>query len=157
MLCCRIQHVFDEDAISGGGVVDKNVSNSADQLAVLNNRRAGHALHDAAGGGKQLGIGDPQQQIAAMLPGCRIDLENLHRIFSGNISLGSRKNHRRPRANLLVPSHGQRFALDGDIQLAEYTQCRVARKATGGPLGVSVAAMIFILIVAKRRKQEEMG
>ena len=48
-------------------------------------------------------------------------------------------------------------ALDRGFQHTEYTQCRVARKATGGPLGVSVAAIICILIVAKRRKQEEMG
>ena len=43
VLCCRIQHIFDEDAISGGRVVDKNVSNSADQFAVLDDGATGHA------------------------------------------------------------------------------------------------------------------
>ena len=41
-LCCRVQHIFDEDAISDGGVVDKDVGDGAHQFTVLNDRRAGH-------------------------------------------------------------------------------------------------------------------
>jgi len=36
-LDCRIQHIFDENAISGGGVVDEDVGDCADQFAVLDN------------------------------------------------------------------------------------------------------------------------
>ena len=42
-LCRRIQHIFDKNAIAGGGVIDQDVGHGAHQFAVLNNRRAGHA------------------------------------------------------------------------------------------------------------------
>ena len=42
-LGCCIQHVFNEDAISGGGVVDEDVGDSADQFAILNDGTAAHA------------------------------------------------------------------------------------------------------------------
>ena len=41
-LGCCIQHIFNEDAISGGWVVDQDVGHSADQLAVLDDGAAGH-------------------------------------------------------------------------------------------------------------------
>ena len=34
----RVEHIFDEDAISRGGVVDENVRHSSDELAVLDDR-----------------------------------------------------------------------------------------------------------------------
>ena len=37
-LCCRVQHVFDKDAVAGGGVVDEDMSNGAYQFSVLYNR-----------------------------------------------------------------------------------------------------------------------
>ena len=42
-LCCRVQHIFDEYTISGGGVVDQHVGHGADEFAILNDRAAGHA------------------------------------------------------------------------------------------------------------------
>ena len=42
-LGCRIQHVFDKDAIAGGGIVDKDMGDGAHQFSVLNDRAAGHA------------------------------------------------------------------------------------------------------------------
>ena len=42
-LCCHVQHIFDEDAVAGGGVVDKDVGDGADELAVQNNRTTRHA------------------------------------------------------------------------------------------------------------------
>ena len=41
-LCCRVQHIFDENAVAGGGVVDQYVGHGAHQFTVLNDRRAGH-------------------------------------------------------------------------------------------------------------------
>ena len=38
ILCRGIQHVFNEDAISGGRIVNKDMSNGAYQFAILNNR-----------------------------------------------------------------------------------------------------------------------
>ena len=38
-----VQHIFNKNAVTGCGVVDKNVCDNADQFAILDNRRAGHA------------------------------------------------------------------------------------------------------------------
>ena len=42
-LCRCIQHIFNKDAVAGGGVVNKDMGHGAHQLAVLYNRRGGHA------------------------------------------------------------------------------------------------------------------
>ena len=36
----RIQHIFNENAVARGGVVDENMGHSPHELAVLDNRRA---------------------------------------------------------------------------------------------------------------------
>ena len=46
----RIQHIFNKDPVSPGGVIHQHMSHSAYQLAILNNGAAAHALDDAAGG-----------------------------------------------------------------------------------------------------------
>jgi len=40
LIFCRIQHIFNQYPIPLGGVVDKNVGHSADELAVLDDGRA---------------------------------------------------------------------------------------------------------------------
>ena len=42
-LCCCVQHIFDENAVTRGGVVDQHVGDGADEVTVLDDRRAGHA------------------------------------------------------------------------------------------------------------------
>ena len=42
-LCRGIEHVFDEDTVAGGGIVDEDMGDGADQLAVLDNGTAAHA------------------------------------------------------------------------------------------------------------------
>ena len=42
-LCRCVQHVFNEDAISGGRIVNEDMSNGADQFSVLYDGTAGHA------------------------------------------------------------------------------------------------------------------
>ena len=42
LLSCRFQHIFNENSIPGIGVVDEHMGHSADQFAVLDNRRARH-------------------------------------------------------------------------------------------------------------------
>jgi len=41
-LCRGIQHIFNENAVAGGGVIDQHVGHGANELAVLDNGRAGH-------------------------------------------------------------------------------------------------------------------
>jgi hypothetical protein len=38
-----IQHIFDEDAVAHGGVIDKDMGHCAHQFAVLDDGAAGHA------------------------------------------------------------------------------------------------------------------
>ena len=45
----RVQHIFDEDAVARGGVVDHNVRYRADELTVLNDRASAHSLDDSSG------------------------------------------------------------------------------------------------------------
>ena len=40
-----IQHVFDENAISGAWIVDKDMGHRTNKFAVLDNQRAGHELY----------------------------------------------------------------------------------------------------------------
>ena len=41
-LCSGVQHVFNEDAISGARIVNKDMSNGTYQFPVLDDGRAGH-------------------------------------------------------------------------------------------------------------------
>ena len=43
ILRCRVEHVFDEDTVTGGRIVNKDMGDSADQFAVLDDRAAAHA------------------------------------------------------------------------------------------------------------------
>ena len=43
LFLCRIQHIFDKNAIAHGGIVDKDMGHGTDQLPVLDNRTATHA------------------------------------------------------------------------------------------------------------------
>ena len=85
-LSCSIQHIFNKDAISGSGVVDENVGDSADEFAVLDNGTAAHTLDDAAGGGEQIRVGDTQEHISAAVFAYGINFQDLHRIFPGRIA-----------------------------------------------------------------------
>ena len=40
-VCCR-EHILDEYSVAGCGIVDHNVRDSSDELAVLDDRRAAH-------------------------------------------------------------------------------------------------------------------
>ena len=42
MLRRSVKHVFDEDAIAGGGIVNQHMGNGANQFAVLDDGGAGH-------------------------------------------------------------------------------------------------------------------
>ena len=42
-LGCGIEHIFDENAVAGGWVVDKDVGHRTHQFAVLDDGTAGHA------------------------------------------------------------------------------------------------------------------
>ena len=43
------QHIFHKNSISSCRIVDENVGDSSDELSVLDDRAAGHALDDPAG------------------------------------------------------------------------------------------------------------
>jgi len=39
---CGIQHIFNENSVPRGGIVDQHVRDRSDELAVLNDGRAAH-------------------------------------------------------------------------------------------------------------------
>ena len=41
-LCCCVQHIFNEDSVTHGGIIDQNVGNSSYQLPVLYKGTAAH-------------------------------------------------------------------------------------------------------------------
>ena len=84
-LCRCIQHIFDENAVACGRVVYKDVGDGADEVSVLDDGAAGHALDNAAGGFQQSGVCDLQQEVAAVLAVFRINFQNFHRIFPGTL------------------------------------------------------------------------
>ena len=59
----RCQHLFDEDAVAAGGVVDEDMGDRADEFAVLENGRAAHPLHNAAGLFQQALVGDLNTKV----------------------------------------------------------------------------------------------
>ena len=42
-LGCRVEHVFNKDAVARCGVIDEDMGNSAHQFAILDNGTAAHA------------------------------------------------------------------------------------------------------------------
>ena len=56
-LCGGVQHIFDENAISGSWIVDENVGHSADELAVLDDGGATRPLPVAEEGRGASGSG----------------------------------------------------------------------------------------------------
>ena len=48
-LCTRetlrsgVQHIFNENSVTGGGVIDEDMGHGANQFAILNNRATAHA------------------------------------------------------------------------------------------------------------------
>ena len=44
-----VEHIFDEDPVARGGIVDEHVRHSSDKLAVLDDGGAAHSLHYSAG------------------------------------------------------------------------------------------------------------
>ena len=53
-----IEHIFNKYPVSRGGVVDQNVRDRADELAVLNDGRAAHALDNSTCFGKKCLVRD---------------------------------------------------------------------------------------------------
>ena len=54
----RGKHIFDEDTVPRGGIVDQNMRDRPHELAVLDDRGARHSLNDTACLFDQRGVGD---------------------------------------------------------------------------------------------------
>ena len=63
LLFCRWEHIFDKDSVAAGGVVYKYMGYRADDLAVLQNRAAAHALHNPAAFRQQLRVGHLNTEV----------------------------------------------------------------------------------------------
>ena len=43
VLARRVQHIFNENTVASCRIIHQHMGHSSDELAILNNRRAGHA------------------------------------------------------------------------------------------------------------------
>ena len=60
------EHILHGNAVSFRGVVHKNVCDCTNDLSVLQNGRAAHPLHDAAGHGEQIAVRDRERELPAV-------------------------------------------------------------------------------------------
>ena len=70
-LFCGSQHFFDEDAVAGGGIGDKDMGDRADDLAVLENGAAAHEC---------VNVGPTKLKI------CIKDISTVNSVFHNNFS-----------------------------------------------------------------------
>ena len=117
-----VEHVFNENAISRGGVIDEDVGDSADKLAVLDDRRTRHALHDAARLFDQRGVGHLDRK-ALGAGGTFVNIGNADAVLAGTRSVQRAKNVRLALLDLGAMRDGERGLLgDGLLRKdAEYT------------------------------------
>ena len=112
-----IEHPFDAHAVAPGRVVDKHMGHRAHQSAVLNDRAAAHALHDAPGACQQRRIGhvdhDGAQVCAALaLQALNFAIIGAHRVVHGG------ENLRTAGVHLAARAHGQALWIEGTFFFA---------------------------------------
>ena len=71
------QHILHQNPIPPRRILDKNVRDRTDELAVLDDGAAAHALDDPAGQGKKVRIGHPDDHIFVVTVGGMVNLLNL--------------------------------------------------------------------------------
>ena len=92
---------------------DLHVGHCAHDAPVLQNRAAGHALHDAAGGGKQPGIGHLDHHAfggGGHLPG---GLGDFHRVFLDALAVDGGQDGGGPCFHRFLIADGQAVGVQG--------------------------------------------
>ena len=85
---CRVEHILNENAVSRCRIIYENVRHGSNDLAVLDDRAATHALDDAACGGKELRVGDADREALRAL-GIVANLRDLDPVI-GRRAVGQR-------------------------------------------------------------------
>ena len=104
------------------------MGDGADELAVLDDGAAGHALDDAAGGLQQGLVRDPQQQVPPVRPAGGVDLEDLHGVVPGGVIADGGADAGLTGVHLVGAAHGDGLAEPALTGLAEYALGRVAQQ-----------------------------
>ena len=129
-------HVLGKDAVAAGRVVDKHMGYCADQHPVLENRGAGHPLHNAAGQLQQLGVGDVQDHVFGGLVLAQGDLLDDGIEKAGFFSGDGGENFDRAGVNLVAVCHGNGLGVGGRlIQPAVHAVIAVGVQPAGGVSG----------------------
>lgn len=66
---CFFQHGLGKHRVASGGVLDQYMGHCAHQFSVLEDRRTGHALNNAAGNGQQRFIRHPDHHVFVYILG----------------------------------------------------------------------------------------
>ena len=104
------------------------MGHGADEFTILQDRRAAHSLDDAAGGGKQLGVGDLNTKVA-IFGKVIIDLGDLNGIGLWGAAADGAEDLRLAHLNLVFEGNGiadtaelgggvtekSRMIIDGDL------------------------------------------
>ena len=131
-----LQHISDIDTVAHGGVSHQDVGYGAYKFAVLQNGTAGHALDNASRDSQQLRVSDFQKKIPPILPGLRIDLYNLHRIFLGRGPGDGGANGGGTCVNVFIVRQGKHFPLTEGAGGSEYTLGGVFPEHAEGVLSI---------------------
>lgn len=102
------QHIFYKDSISFAGILYQHMGHGADQVAVLDDGGAAHALDDPAGQRQKLGIRHLQFNSPVYIVMIQVHPGDLHIIVPGS-AVHSTQDLGRPFHNLLFQADGQRI------------------------------------------------
>ena len=107
-----VEHVFNENPVPRCRIVDENVGDGTDELAVLNDGGAAHALYDAAGLFQELSIGHFDGEAFAAF-GVAVDIGDLHLISADAVVVKSAQNVCGAVLNIVLQGNGDGFFRDG--------------------------------------------
>ena len=134
-----LEHILDKNSIANLRCAHQHMGHSADELSVLDDRAAAHALDDAPGGFQQRLVRHLQQQIPPIGAVGGIDLENLHRIITGRKAADSGANAGLPRVNLVGAANGDWLPQPALAGFSKHPLGRVFQQLTAALLAVTAS------------------
>ena len=102
------QHILQKDAVASRRIVHQHVSHGADELSVLNDGRARHALNDASRALQKLRVRDADHEVFRGSVG-RMDPFDLHGVFLHTALIEGAADGGRSRRKLSLQGNGKRL------------------------------------------------
>ena len=104
------EHVFGENAVSRGGIVDQDVRHRTHNLPILDDRGAAHSLNDTARDREQVGVGHGHGEAFRTI--CvAVDIRDLYVVAVDLVGVERREDIGVTLFDLVVQRHGHRLAV----------------------------------------------